>query len=789
MLGLRQLRFKSPIVKSVYAVLVAILMSSLLQMGGPNWPTLNSTLHHGESIQSPNAVQPIDPNDRGPGMGKWVWPATSKDKAVRFRKEFVLKGAIKQVRAWIAADVRYRLWVNGVLASRGPADVGRDYDSPPCGPWFEDVRDFTHLVRPGKNVIAVEVLPFSVVSSEWPLGHPGLKLDLDIKTTKGNAAIGTDPSWKCAIAEDLDQSGAKNGYRLTMANEPIGWKSTKFEDTSWEPASVTDNQLPTLVSELPPPLEVELRPTSVTRVSSGVIANVHTGGAKIRANGGYSLCYGHILAGYVGLTVTGHAGARLLISPNEHNAPGHNRQAEIMLREGKQTLDLPYFDSFSVINIQALDISEPIEIEEVRCLFTSYPVQYKGSFASSQPNLNRIWEVCRWCTQICMQTHHLDSPHHQEPVSDAGDYLIESLNGFYCFGDGTLIRQDLKKIARNLEQRNLQSFHTSYSLMWLQMLLQYYDYTGDAKTVLELAPTAFHLIDRFKGYIGKNGLISEAPNYMFMDWVEIEGFTAHHPPAVIGQGYMTALFYRALADGIRVAKMVHNDDRAEGYAILRGKISEAFDRELWVPDKSLYRDGKPFVTTVKPNQWLPADKDIETFTTQGNTFAVACGLAIGERAKTVMTNVMARPDLHCQPYFMHFVFQALDAAGLFDKFAVSQINRWHIQPDTQSFLEMWDTGDLSHAWIGSPLYQMSGVILGVRPVQPGFKRFQIAPQSSGLKWAKGTVPTPHGPIAVEWHLGRKLVQLQFTVPIGTIGIVDGREYTEGSYTVQISTGG
>ena len=27
--------------------------------------------------------------------------------------------------------------------------------------------------------------------------------------------------------------------------------------------------------------------------------------------------------------------------------------------------------------------------------------------------------------QICLQTHHLDSPNHQEPISDPGDYVIE----------------------------------------------------------------------------------------------------------------------------------------------------------------------------------------------------------------------------------------------------------------------------------------------------------------------------------------------------------------------------
>lgn len=762
-------------------------MSGPVDPRGPIQPIGKPPIVGRQSVQSALPPKAISPDDRGPQTGKWMWTNETTKKTVRFRKSLSLDDDPTQIRAWIAADVRYRMWVNGKLASRGPADVGRDYDSGPCGPWFEDVRDLTRFFHRGKNVVAVEVFAEPVVGSESSTGHPGFKVNLDVRSEESQPkSIGSDASWKCAIAEDLDQSSAKNGFRADLNREPIGWRTTDFDDAKWPSAVISANQIPTIVSELAPPLEAELKPIGVTRVSDGVIANARTGGAIISKNGGYSVQYGHVLSGYVGLKVKGHKGARLHIMPNEHDAPGHNRQFEVVLRDGEQFFEVPYFDSFSVINIRAEGVSDPIEIQDVRCVFTSYPVRYTGSFSCSRPDFNRLWEVCRWCTQICMQTHHLDSPHHQEPVSDAGDYLIESLNAFYGFGDGTLARQDLKKIARNLTQRKYQSFHTSYSLLWLQMLLQYYDYTGDAKCVEELSPVVFALLDQFEKYIGTHGLISESPNYMFMDWVEIEGFTLHHPPAVIGQGYMTAVYYRALADGIRVAELLHDTQRVEKCQALRAGISKAFERELWVPEKGLYRDGKAFQTATKPNQWLPADRDIETFSTQGNTFAVACGLVPADRAKVVMDNLLSRTDLRCQPYFMHFVFQALAASGEFDKYAVKQIERWQIVPDTQSFLEMWDTGDLSHAWIGTPMVQMSGMILGITPIEPGFKRFQIAPHPCGLEWAKGTVPTPIGNIDVSWKKMSNKFEITFRVPKGSNAILKGVLYGPGNHTVKVS---
>ncbi|MBR3086662.1 MAG: hypothetical protein IKH04_09705 [Kiritimatiellae bacterium] len=50
----------------------------------------------------------------------------------------------------------------------------------------------------------------------------------------------------------------------------------------------------------------------------------------------------------------------------------------------------------------------------------------------------------------------------------------------------------------------------------------------------------------------------------------------------------------------------------------------------------------------------------------------------------------------------------------------------------------------------SDLFQ--NFLLGVEPVEPGFRVFRIAPQPpDGLAWARGRVPTPHGLIEVEWR--------------------------------------
>ncbi|MBB6051500.1 alpha-L-rhamnosidase C-terminal domain-containing protein [Armatimonas rosea] len=678
-----------------------------------------------------------------PQAGKWIWLA-GESHAALFRKEVIVACVPKQALAYLSADNAYRLWINGVLVARGPADIGMDYHRVPTGKWFYDTVDLAPYLKPSVNTIAAEVFFTKLIGWEGSRGQGGFFLDAPGITT-------TDATWHAAPCKHWVKKGS---WHYEAAAEPDSWRESGFDVSGWSAATpVSDLWQPLVPSQIPARMEVVYPhlPTTLPRWTGA-------GGAEVRIR------WDRVLPAYLSLVVKGGKGATLTIEPNEPNAPGHHRMATATLAGGLQTFELPFMDSFSVVNLSAKNVTEPLEILDIRASFVSQPVAYRGSFACSDPALTRLWSVCRWATQICLQTHHLDSPHHQEPISDPGDYLIASLVNYAAFFQPALTVQDSRKYAWILEQCKNQNFHTSYALLWLQMVLDYGDHTGDDSLARELAPQIHSLLDTFTGYIGKNGLVSEAPNYMFMDWVDIAGFPGHHPPAVIGQGYMTAFVYRALADGIRVAELLKDTARAQAYTRTRAALFAAFERELWVPEKGLYRDGKPFQTHVKPGQWLPADKEIETFTAHLQFLAALYDLAPKERQAAIVEKAITAANFTCQPYFMHFVFAALAHTGLFEKHAPEQLRRWKVNEDTQSLLEMWDRGDLSHSWGGTPLYQLTTQVLGVRPTTPGFATFTVAPLPCGLAWAKGVVPTPHGDIAVSWRKQGERIVLELTVP-------------------------
>lgn len=704
------------------------------------------------------------------GVGKWIW---SDDEApsLRFLKQVVLDSAPKRSLIRITAECSYRLYVNDQIVARGPADVGRDYDIGPTGPWLYDVVDVSKWMKKGQNQIAVEVVSRPLVQSEGKLGKPGLLLEADCGTQK----IGSDESWEVAANKCLSFERAADGEPLSSKGEfltlqsqtaPSAWKR---ELSGWKGAKLAKSaERPVLQSEIPAPLEATYPSIGTNRINGGATVKPKL---RFESNGGFSVKFDRVLSANIVLRVTGGEGAVITLMPNEPDAPGFHRAVRLRLGKGLQSFEVPFFDSFSTINIEATAVTAPIEVEEVRAVFRSYPLRYRGEFKCSDPQLNETWKVGRWSTQICMQTHHLDSPHHQEPISDPGDYLIQSLISYNAFGEAGLARQDLRKYAQIIRDRDSRVFHTSYALLWLQMLIEYWQHTGDERLLRELAPTAFQLVDTWETWRGPNGLISNPPNFMFIDWVELEGFNLHHPPAVIGQGVLTAFYYRALQDIARISKVTGDEGRVRKCDELRSQVKEAFNRELWSADKGLFRDGKPDESKSPVGTWLPADKPIETFSSQVNFLACAYGLAPADKGKQVIDQVMESGPANCQPYFMHFAFDALQETGLFNKWATKQMRRWKIVPDTQTFPEMWDRGDLSHSWQCTPTYQLSARVLGVSPLSPGFKQIRIQPQVCDLEWAKGSVPTPLGDVKVEWKQTDGRFEIEVAIPKGASATV------------------
>ena len=89
-----------------------------------------------------------------------------------------------------------------------------------------------------------------------------------------------------------------------------------------------------------------------------------------------------------------------------------------------------------------------------------------------------------------------------------------------------------------------------------------------------------------------------------------------------------------------------------------------------------------------------------------------------------------------------------------------------------TFWENWEGGTISHchAWSASPVYHLSQQVLGVMPVDVGWKQVRITPLAGKLDFARGTVPSPLGAIRVEWEkAGEDQLAVRVDLPPGMSG--------------------
>lgn len=736
-----------------------------------------------DGVQAPGYLWKPFATDPDIWKGLWIQVANNKSAdATILRKSFTLDQNPQSVHARIAANGgRYTLYVNGIPVSRGPADQGKDYSRAGKGggsqktPFYE-LRDLTPFFHQGANTVVFLVRGSLLFEAEATMPD-GTKQTLV-----------SDASWKGSPANFLhsfvipagDQMKKGSCPSFDGALEPVGWSSPGFDDSGW---TACDNLHPVTKgtlqpSQLPPCMEAYY-PVKEVIATDGDLhpeAGALTKGKSliIARNGSVDVIFDRVMSGRCGFKIKGGAGGRVYYQTGESVGGKLTPEGVLLLRDGIQTYETQSFNSIAVIHLDFKNVTSPIEVLEVTSDWTSQPVAYEGSFECSDEFLNRLWKTARTSVQINLQTHHLDSPTHQEPISDYGDYLIEDLVAYNAFGTANpwLARQDLRKWAWIMQSSDYNTFHTSYALLWLQALVNYYHYTGDKDLVEELAPFVHGLLGRFSGYLGKTGIVSEAPDYMFMDWVSIQGLGAHHPPANIGMGYMTAFFYRALGDGAEISEILGDKTHVEKYEELRKKIASAYNAQLWDASKGLYRDGISHLTTIQTNAWMPPDTGIDNYSQQNNSLAMAYGLAPSDQSGKLMGSILTQIPWNVQPYFMHFVFDAMEASGIYDTCATEWLRKWKINQATQSLHEGNSMGDLSHGWTSTPLYQLSSRILGVRPESPGFKTILIRPYPCDLKWAKGSVPTPFGNVLVSWTMSEDKFTMDTQIPNGAEAMIE-----------------
>lgn len=689
----------------------------------------------------------------GPYTGNW--DAMCEDgTVVEFSRRIVTEKAIDRVDIRYSADALVQLWINEKFLGTGPVWVGGDFlanDRARTNRYATELscratgKD-DHLSRviqvdglsDGRIEILARVRLSAVQICEFSMGCGGFMLAAEVHFSDGTVrSFTTDEDWDAVVCPSYAIPGK---YDARLPRHAVT-RPTVIEDV-WN-AEVS-----------PLPLRIERR-----RVPDG---------GKVTVRGGESvdltLEYDKIYAGYVSVNIEAAGEVEVDLSISETAEDGSARTENLIFVGDDKYIGTRMY-SIGIIRARVTNRSADDAVIDIAINEAYLPSRYDCMTVTSDGGLNKILSVAKHTLKYCRQYIHLDSPKHCEPSACTGDYFIESMMSTYSLGDMALADFDAVRTARILEHNNGVMFHPTYSLIWVRMLLEVYKRCGrralldDCKTGLDL------LLSTFAGYVGENGIIETPPNYMFVDWIYIDGISLHHPPKALGQSVMNMFYFDALNAASEIYDHLGLAEKSEKCRSDAAKLKNNINAQLYDGESGLYFEG---LNTPTPREmlylYMPENVEKRYFRINANALAVAFGVVEGADAERIIRTMLDNAEFDSyQPYFAHFVLSAVHRTGLDGEYLFKILDKWRAPVEecdkglAEGFIppEPTYSFDHSHAWGGTPLYSLPTALTSLEILEPGMGRISIRPCLLGLESAVVEIPTPHGVVTVDMAPGRK----------------------------------
>lgn len=384
----------------------------------------------------------------------------------------------------------------------------------------------------------------------------------------------------------------------------------------------------------------------------------------------------------------------------------------------------------------------------------AFPAQWDdqaAEFTCSNERLNQVWELCRYSIKAtAFAGIYVDGDRERIPYE--GDAYLNQLSDYAVNGATQMARDTFDHLLA----------HGTWPTEWAyhMVFMAHADWWRTAdRAWLETRYPALRaklLLER----VGPDGLVTSTPEQIakgdIVDWPkgERDGFVFTSVNSVINSFYL-----RALEMMIEMGRALGRDREVAEYTAYYEQGLAAYRAKFFIPDTGLYRDGR----------------DTEHSSLHANVFALGFGLIPASQRPALVRWLQSR-GMNCSVYVAQYYLQALFQNGAgprgIELILAPGDRSWHhmLARGATITWEAWDAKykpnlDWNHAWGAAPANLLPRFVLGVEAAVPGWSRARIAPDPSGLAWARGRVPTPLGAIEVDWRDGETF-QCTLDLPAG-----------------------
>lgn len=399
---------------------------------------------------------------------------------------------------------------------------------------------------------------------------------------------------------------------------------------------------------------------------------------------------------------------------------------------------------------------KPWHLRNLRAVCQIKPANYRGSFQSNAPLLDRIWETGAYAVKLNLLEDHMGAilMDRGDRHSWTGDALITQAVSLVAFGNFDFVRLNTERM-----QDDDNGIET-YALHWVRLLADYVLRSGDATfwkgQLPRVAAKLEHAAMMAQGsdFLGYRAFCGHDDRF--------GGFVEDTPPANLR-------YYRFLAR--RAAREV-----------------------LTLLDALPAADASPIVRRAAHDVVQTVDRLVSADTAElglhEGSEALTSGAMADPRPREALAGRIYRDPVRTvsySPFNGHFVLEGMAAAGRWNEAAALLDRCWGgmlrlgattfwesfraewadcLAPNDPVFCGTHGLTSLCHPWSSGPTRWLSDHVLGVTPATPGFAEVKIAPSPGLVAECRGTVPTPRGDIAIERSNGAIRVHL----PPGTRGV-------------------
>ncbi|WP_158944689.1 alpha-L-rhamnosidase C-terminal domain-containing protein [Granulicella sp. S190] len=733
--------------------------------------------------------------------------APQKDPGIfYFRRELILSTVPAHFWVHVSADNRFQLHVNGTYAGEGPARGDLFH-------WRFETFDLAPFLHSGKNVLAAVVWNFGSRAPVAQISNrTGFLLQGD---TESEAIANTGTTWRVRQepGRSLDDGSVMRGYFGAGPGERVDGRNF---DWSWDqPGDINSWQMPKTIGR-GATREAQDGDNSWGLVADSLPAMEHrkvAAGTMVRAEGlptsstfpmqplevpanahvTLLLDNSVLQTAYPELTVTGGKDAVIHVTYAEalYDAEGHKgNRNEIAGRHIEGLSDEFIADGGSARSFQPLwwrtwrylqiDVttkSTPLRLDKLVAWFTAYPFDTKARIVGDIPDLTKVWETGWRTARLCAHETYMDAPY-WEQLQYVGDTRIQALISYAMTGDSRLARQaitniDASRTMEGITQSRYPSgspqFIPTFSLLWIDMLHDYWLYVDDLSLVRETLPHTRTVIDWYAARLRSDGLVGKVKWWEFADWTS--GYEYGVPPQDVdgGSALITLQFIEALKDAGELESKYGSQERAAHYKQMAAKASDALNRLNWDEHYGAYAD-------------TPAKK---SYSQHANILAVWLDVAPRAQQALILRRVLASNEtseatLGSKPvprmsqvsyYFRFYLTRALEHAGMADLY-LDQLTPWRdmLKLGLSTWAENPEPARSDcHAWSASPNYDLLTVVAGIRPAAPAFARVRIEPHLGKLTNLDATMPSVHGDIHATYKLSGDGWLAAVTLPKGLTG--------------------